>query len=104
MHASSALNISQPTASKLLNELEEAIGAQLFNRNRRGVTPTELGRAFAERGKLVLNQIDSVSELIVPLKKGYEGKVIIGLIQTSSSHLISLAIEEVLSSDSAIQI
>ncbi|WP_263752550.1 LysR family transcriptional regulator [Kosakonia cowanii] len=104
LHASSALNISQPTASKLLNELEEAIGAQLFNRNRRGVTPTELGRAFAERGRSVLNQIDSVSELIASLKKGYEGKVIIGLIQTSSSHLISLAIEDVLSSDSAIQI
>jgi len=97
LHAASALKISQPTASKLLHQLEEAVGAPLFNRNRRGVTPTELGIAFAERGKIVLAQINRVSEAIDLIGKGECGKVCVGVMQTSSSYLIPSAIEHLLS-------
>lgn len=103
-HAASALNISQPTASKLLNELEQAIGSPLFNRNRRGVTATELGRAFAERGKIVLAQIESMSETIELLGKGNHGHIAIGVMQTSSSYLVPAAVDYLLSLNPSIQV
>lgn len=94
LHASRALNISQPTASKLLHELEDAVGVHLFDRNRRGVTPTEVGRAFVERGKMVLAQIDHVSETIEALGKGHVGRVAVGVMLTGSSYLVPAAIEK----------
>ncbi|MFZ4833315.1 LysR family transcriptional regulator [Rouxiella sp. Mn2063] len=92
LHASRALNISQPTASKLLQDLEEAIGAQLFIRNRRGVTPTELGRAFVDRSRMVLAQLEHVSQAIDALGKGHAGRVTIGTMLTGSSYLVPAAI------------
>src|SRR5687767_10453393 len=38
--AAAALNMSQPAATKLLQEIEEALGADLFIRQARGMKPT----------------------------------------------------------------
>ncbi|GDX06297.1 LysR family transcriptional regulator [Buttiauxella sp. A111] len=92
LHASRALNVSQPTASKLLQDLEDAVGAKLFLRNRRGVTPTELGRAFVDRSKMVLAQLDHVSQAINALGKGHAGRVAIGSVLTGSSYIVPAAI------------
>lgn len=92
LHAARSLNVSQPTASKLLQDLEEAVGAKLFLRNRRGVTPTELGRDFVERSKMVLAQLDHVSQAINAMGRGHTGRVAIGSILTGSSYLIPAAI------------
>lgn len=93
LHAARELRISQPRASKLLYELEDSIGPKLFNRNRRGFLPTELGRAFAEGGKIMLAQINSMSETIDLPGKGDHGNVSIGVMQTSSSYLSPAAID-----------
>lgn len=92
LHASRSLNVSQPTASKLLQGLEDAVGAKLFLRNRRGVTPTELGSAFVDRSKMVLAQLDHVSQAINALGTGSAGRVAIGSILTGSSYLVPAAI------------
>src|SRR3954469_24726018 len=41
--AAAALNMSQPAATKLLQEIEEALGAELFIRQSRGMKPTPSG-------------------------------------------------------------
>ncbi|MBO7839040.1 LysR family transcriptional regulator [Burkholderia pseudomallei] len=92
LHASRSLNLSQPTASKLLQDLEDAVGAQLFIRNRRGVAPTEVGRAFVDRSRMVLAQFDHVSQAIDALGKGHAGRVTIGTMLTGSSYLVPSAI------------
>jgi DNA-binding transcriptional LysR family regulator len=92
VHAARSLHLSQPTASKLLQDLEEAVGAQLYIRNRRGVTPTELGRDFVERSRMVLAQLDHVSQAIDALGKGHAGRVAIGSVLTGSSYLVPAAI------------
>lgn len=92
VHAARSLHLSQPTASKLLQDLEEAVGAQLYIRNRRGVTPTELGRAFVERSRMILAQLDHVSQAIDALGKGHAGRVAIGSVLTGSSYLVPAAI------------
>ncbi|PWU29658.1 LysR family transcriptional regulator [Pseudomonas sp. RW407] len=92
LHAARSLNLSQPTASKLLQDLEEAVGSQLYVRNRRGVTPTDLGCAFVERSRMVLAQLDHVSQAIEALGKGHAGRVAIGSVLTGSSYLVPAAI------------
>lgn len=104
LHASRSLNVSQPTASKLLLDLEDAVGAKLFLRNRRGVTPTELGRAFVDRSKMVLAQLDHVSQAISALGTGHAGRVAIGSLLTGSSYLVPAAIAKLSTSRPEIRI
>ncbi|KRB03676.1 MULTISPECIES: LysR family transcriptional regulator [Pseudomonas] len=104
LHAARSLNLSQPTASKLLQDLEEAVGAQLYTRNRRGVTPTELGRDFVQRSRMILAQLDHVSQAIDALGKGHAGRVAIGSVLTGSSYLVPAAIARLWASRPSIRI
>jgi LysR family pca operon transcriptional activator len=44
--AAEALNMSQPAASKTIQELEELLGATLFDRSRRNLVPSPAGESF----------------------------------------------------------
>ena len=45
--AARQLNTSQPAVSRSIAELEKTLGVRLFDRNRRGIEPTDYGRASA---------------------------------------------------------
>lgn len=64
VRAADALNMSQPAATKTIQELEEILGAQLFDRSRRSLFLTPAGENFqryAESSVSALKQgIDSV--------------------------------------------
>jgi DNA-binding transcriptional LysR family regulator len=55
--ASRRLNRSQPAISRRIRELEEALGAMLFERARRRVTLTEAGRALLPHAEAALAAI-----------------------------------------------
>jgi DNA-binding transcriptional LysR family regulator len=62
--AAEHLAISQPVVSKTIADLENIIGARLFDRNRRGVELTLYGRALLKRSIAILNDLrSSVAEL-----------------------------------------
>lgn len=61
-----------PAASRRLRDLEKALGAQLFERHSRGLTPTALGHAFMKRGMAVLQELDN---LVVELADARQGVV-----------------------------
>lgn len=56
--ASRRLGVSQATISRSLAALETRLGAQLLNRSTRGVTLTEVGRAFASECERLLRMAD----------------------------------------------
>ena len=52
--AAEALNLTQPSLSRSIATLEEALGVLLFDRSHKGVTPTPFGRVLLERGEAVV--------------------------------------------------
>ena len=44
--AAADLGVGQPTATKMLAQLEKRLGARLLHRTTRGVAPTEIGTLF----------------------------------------------------------
>ncbi len=58
------LGISTKLASKYVRQLEERLGAQLFNRTTRSVTLTDIGRAYCERCMPLLDQFDELEGLV----------------------------------------
>jgi LysR family hca operon transcriptional activator len=56
------LHTSQPSLSRQLRDLEEEVGAQLFERGARGVELTSAGRAFLEHARLSLDHATEAAE------------------------------------------
>lgn len=58
------LGITTRLASKYVRQLEQRLGAQLFNRTTRSVTLTETGRAYYARCGPLLDQFDELEGLV----------------------------------------
>src|SRR5882672_2677677 len=60
--AEQKLHTSQPSLSRQIRDLEEEVGAQLLTRGARGIELTPAGRAFLDRARLVLSQVEAATD------------------------------------------
>jgi DNA-binding transcriptional LysR family regulator len=56
--AARELGMSQPSVSRMVADLEARMGVKLLLRTTRHVSPTDAGRAFLERARLILSDLD----------------------------------------------
>ncbi len=66
--AAKNLYIGQPNLSKAIKELETVIGFNIFIRNPRGMTPTRRGKEFLDQARKIVNQLDEMKKIYLPLK------------------------------------
>lgn len=92
MHAAQAANLTQPAASKLLGELEHALGVPLFDRLPRGVEPTSYGKTLIRRAGAALAEMDAAHQEVIELQSGLRGRVAIGAILTPAATLVPPAV------------
>jgi DNA-binding transcriptional LysR family regulator len=57
--AAEAVHISQPAFSRRIEKLEQALGVKLLERTTRRVTLTAVGREFARKVQLMLDELDT---------------------------------------------
>ncbi|HVK23521.1 MAG TPA: LysR family transcriptional regulator [Actinokineospora sp.] len=57
--AASALGVSQPALTVLLQRVERSVGGQLFLRSRTGTAPTPLGERVLRRARVLLVELDA---------------------------------------------
>lgn len=69
------LGISTKLASKYVRQLEERLGAQLFNRTTRSVTLTDTGRAYRERCIPLLDQLDEMESVVQARQRELAGSI-----------------------------
>ena len=93
--SASALNLTQPAATRLLQELEAALGLQLFERSRRGMAPTPYGEAMIRHARAVLADLDGAREELAALAEGSQGRVAVGSLVSTSSLLVPRTIARV---------
>src|SRR6266478_9146972 len=65
LKASRRLNLTQPTLTKALQDVEATLDLRLFERTNRGLEPTPYGEIFARHAKIVL--ASSVPTVTLPL-------------------------------------
>lgn len=95
LHAARDLNMSQPSATKLLKDLELDFGVKLFERTNRGTIPTDYGKTLVRHGKLILAQISFAAQELDDLSAGSGGRVVVGTLLAASAMLLPNAIEQV---------
>jgi DNA-binding transcriptional LysR family regulator len=73
--AARELNISVTTASRLVSELEEDLGARLLQRTTRKLNVTEAGLLVYNHGREILNDLDDLRSSISILSESVQGIV-----------------------------
>src|SRR5258707_11504050 len=91
--AAQRLNTVQPAVSRSIAELEHALGVRLLDRHRKGIEPTEYGRALLECGVAVFDDLRQGVKRIEFLADPTAGEVRIGNGLTSASSFIAAVID-----------
>jgi DNA-binding transcriptional LysR family regulator len=67
--------MAQPALSRQIKQLEQAVGAQLFKRNKRNVTLTKAGVYFKQAAQQMLNQLDYAINRTKQIHNGEAGEI-----------------------------
>ncbi|MCP5072130.1 MAG: LysR family transcriptional regulator [Rhodobacteraceae bacterium] len=92
-NAARELRVSQPAATKMIQDLELDLEVKLFKRTNRGVIPTVFGDTLIRHGKLIFAQVSNAAQELDDLNEGSSGRVVIGTLLAASPILLPAAIE-----------
>ncbi len=90
--AANELNLTQPSVTKAIYELEKFVGAPLFERSNRGVTPTDLAITLGRRVKTLMAEIRYMTDELNAALSGESGNVMVGTLIAASAKLLPEAI------------
>ena len=71
--AAKKMGISKSAVSKHVSSLEARLGARLLNRTTRRVSPTEIGLAYYDRARRVLNDAGEADSLVTSMQSAPSG-------------------------------
>ena len=93
--AAQGLGITQPAASKLLAEIEQMVGASIFERRPRGLVPNLRGEALARRARSALVELEQAAAELNSLEEGSGGRVALGSVTAPAVDIVVRAVEAV---------
>lgn len=102
--AAESLNLTQPSLTRGIAELERALRVPLFDRTRKGAIPTAFGRVLLERGEAVLRSEASLRREIQLLAGLESGSLAISAGPLASEISVAAAIARVLRSHPRLRI
>ncbi|AZJ24165.1 LysR family transcriptional regulator (plasmid) [Bacillus wiedmannii bv. thuringiensis] len=89
--AANLLQYAQSTITLHINQLEEKLGIELFERKGKQMVLTEAGRLVKEQADILLNQVDVITETAKEFSIGQKGLIRIGAIDSiGKTNLISV--------------
>lgn len=94
--AADASAMTQPAATKLIQELEAIVGRPLFTRDRRGMTPTPYGLAVLHHANIVMADLGNMREEVELLAHGATGNLRLGIVPSLSPQLLTRVIGQTL--------
>ncbi|NDV98812.1 LysR family transcriptional regulator [Salipiger sp. PrR002] len=78
--AANVCRMTQPGASRMLADLEKAVGAQLFSRTPKGMEPTPTGALLARHARRIEHDLRRMAEDFDDLHSGLGGTVRVGAV------------------------
>ena len=91
--AAKHLNISQPAASAMLQDLESLLGLQLFVRSRQGVVPTKEAYTLTDRARSMVHEFDALVSTVERLGRNTPPLLRLGLVPQAFFACLPKAIE-----------
>lgn len=81
--ASEHIHVTQPAISRQIHDLENELGAVLFERTSRGLKLTEAGQIFLQQARRTLTQIQSAVHISRDAAEGRFGQLRIGFVESA---------------------
>ncbi len=92
--AAAELGMTQPAATKMLQELEDALQQALFERAGRNLRFNEAGRRVLEYCQGIQGNLSALTRELAQIELGSVGKLVVGTIMAASPALLSRALIE----------
>lgn len=92
LSASEELGLSQPAVTKILHDLENDLGVELFIRTSRGTHATNLGRLLTARARIIYSNLEQLSQEIQDTQEGLIGHVTVGALLAGGAALLPQAL------------
>lgn len=92
--AAEACNVSQPSLSAQIRKLEEEMGGELFERNRRNIRTTARGELFLDYVLEIEHKIEELREAVHQFDNSGRGKISLGCLPTTGAHVLPLLLTE----------
>ena len=86
--AAQRCRVSQPTLSSQVQKLEDILGVRIFERDKRRVLVTAVGRAVVDHARKVLVELDDLITVVTEAKDPFSGTLRIGVIPTVAPYLL----------------
>jgi LysR family hydrogen peroxide-inducible transcriptional activator len=88
--------VTQPTLSMQIQKLEEELEIQIFNRNKKPIALTEIGKKVVEQAKTIVNESNRLSDIVDQQKGFIGGDFKIGIIPTITPTLLPMFLKSFL--------
>ncbi len=86
--------VTQPALTIQIKRLENELGAELFNRAKNPLEPTEIGVKIIEQARIIHQDIEKLSDIISEFREELTGKLRVGIIPTVSPYLVPRFVNE----------
>jgi LysR family hydrogen peroxide-inducible transcriptional activator len=86
--------VSQPALTMQVKKMEESLGAEIFNRGKKPLVPTEIGSKIIAHARYVLQEASKIEEIVAEFKGEVKGNLTVGIIPTVAPYLMSLFIHK----------
>ncbi|WP_420239662.1 LysR family transcriptional regulator [Telmatobacter bradus] len=97
-HAAEILHLSQPSLSHQIRQIEQELGAQLFERTKRSVRLTAAGEALVPHARAILRGLSEAVHEVQRTSRGLAGEIKIGLVSTAMMGVLPHALHALQSS------
>ena len=96
--AAERMNVTQPTLSAQIQELERRLNAPLVERGTNRVMLTPLGREIADRARRVIADVQDIVDLAASSQHGFDGTIRLGVPPTLGPYLLPHIVSDLHSS------
>lgn len=86
--AAERLGMAQPPLSRQIKQIEEDLGALLFNRGRNAITMTQAGERLYQRGSALIADFNDIKLEVKRIGQGAEGRLRIGFVGSATYGLM----------------
>src|SRR3569833_2733721 len=93
--ASEQVIMAQPALSRQIRQLEESIGAKLFERNKRNVSLTKAGAYFKQAAQQTIDQLNYAINRAKQIHNGEAGEIRIGYTHSIVQSILPRIIKEI---------
>ena len=93
--AAEKLNITQPTLSRQIHQLEEEFGKRLFKRGNHDIKLTEDGYLLRKRAEEILDLVEKTESEMISRTEDISGDIYIGAGETDAFRLIAKTVKDI---------